>query len=211
MPDTLRQIALIKIVRADAYLDQLVDKLFHRVRAIVNARHQHGLCAERNARIGQLRRGLAHLWRKFFRVIDVNVHPDWMILANRRQHRVRNPLGQKDRNTCPEADDLNRFNCAESGENIVQHFVGEEQTVSARNENIANLWVSFKILGNRLHAALVSWHHPGTDHSASGAVATIRHALIGYVHEDTVGITMHKPRNRHVGVLAKRVFQIRIV
>ena len=45
---TFNQVALIDVVRADAILDELVHQLAHDVHAIVDAREQHRLVADRN-------------------------------------------------------------------------------------------------------------------------------------------------------------------
>ncbi len=59
MPRTFNKVALVEIVGAHAVMHEIVDEGSNNTRAVVDAREQDGLVAEREAAVGQYAQGLA--------------------------------------------------------------------------------------------------------------------------------------------------------
>ena len=106
VPGAMDQVALVQVVGADAITHQLVHQIHHDVGAVIDARHEHGLRPQRDASIGQFRQRHLHLRRDLLRVVEVDVHPQGMELAQHRHQVIRDALGQEVGHAGADADDL---------------------------------------------------------------------------------------------------------
>jgi len=97
MSRALDQITLIKIVGADAQHCQLVDQFALNVDGVVDAGQQHRLIAERHPGAGEAVAGFREFEGNLVRMIDVDVHPDWVILRQHVAEFLIHPLRQEDR------------------------------------------------------------------------------------------------------------------
>ena len=96
MTRTFDEVALIDVVRADAILNKLVHQLAHDVHAIVDARKEHRLIANRNAGARELIDGARYLGRDLLRMVEVQVHPERVVLREHLAEFVVDALRHKD-------------------------------------------------------------------------------------------------------------------
>ncbi len=90
------------------------------VHRIVDARQQHTLVAQRHARPRQPVAGRRQFRRDLFRVVDVDVKPEWVILRHHLAELFGDAHRQKDGYTGANADDFHVGNSAQAGQNHVQ-------------------------------------------------------------------------------------------
>ena len=94
VPAALDQVALVEVVGPDAHLDQLLDEVALDVHTVVDAGEQHRLVAQRDAGAGQLVAGAGELGGDLVRVVDVDVQPQRVVLAEHLAQLVVDALGQ---------------------------------------------------------------------------------------------------------------------
>ena len=89
----LHQVALVDVVRPDPDLDELLDQVALDVDAVVDARQEHRLVAQRDACPSQHVARAGELGRDLVRVVDVDVQPDRVILRQHLAQVIVDPLG----------------------------------------------------------------------------------------------------------------------
>ena len=89
MLDAQGQVALVDIVGADPVPDQVVDQIPHDMGTVVDATEQNGLVPQGDAGVCQLAAGFLGFGSYFFRMIEMHVQPDRMVLF---QHMTRSSV-----------------------------------------------------------------------------------------------------------------------
>ena len=83
-----------------------MNQLALNVHAIIHAGQQHRLVAQRDTRTGQFIGRLSQFQADFIGVVNVNIHPQGMVLLNCFAEFIGNALRQEDRYTAADADDI---------------------------------------------------------------------------------------------------------
>ena len=208
MLQTHGQVALIDVVGTHAHLDQLVDQFLHGKDTVVHPGQQYGLVAQRHAGIGQHGAGLLRLGGDLLGMVEVGVQPNGMILLEHGAQLGRDALGAHHRSTGPQTDDLHMVDLTQTGDDVLQHIVGEHQHVAAGEENVADGGRIADILDTLVdllhrHAGVVL-----TSKAAAGAVTAVHGALVGGQQQHAVRIAVGEPGHRGVGILVQRVQQV---
>jgi hypothetical protein len=136
---TLDEIALVQVVRPDPVLDELVDESLLDVEAVVDAREQDRLVAQRDAGSGQLVAGTGNLGRDLVRMIEVEVHPQRVVLRQHFAQLVVDALRQEDGHPGADADDLDVRDLAQAAKDRFEELGGKRQGVAAGEEHVADL------------------------------------------------------------------------
>ena len=75
--------------------------------AVVHASKKHRLIPNRDAGARQLIYGARNFWRYLLRMIEVQVHPERVVLGEHRAEFIVNALRHEDGDARADADDLN--------------------------------------------------------------------------------------------------------
>ncbi len=199
------QVALVQIVGPHAHLDQLVHELALDVDAIVDAGQQHGLIAQGNARVGQHAARAAQLWRDLVRMVDVNVHPQGMILAEHRAQLFCDALRHKHRHTRADADDLDVRDGPQSRQQVIQHLGRQRERIAAGKHHVADLGRARDVINLRVVLGQRELRRRVADDPAACAIAAVRSALRRHQHQHAIRVTMHQSRHGAVQVFGQRV------
>ena len=198
----LDEIALIKVIRTNAAAEELVDKGTHGVRVVVDSSEQDALVAQRNAGVGEAPERVAHFGGEFARVVDVHTHPQRVEFFEHGAKFRRDALREKDGDAGADAEELDVRDGAQAGEDAAEFVVRKKERVAAREQDVADFGVRFEIAEGRLEVGLQFLFAGPADHAAAGAIAAITGAAIRDEKEHAIGVTMHEPRHRHVGIFA---------
>ena len=205
VPRARHQVALVDVVGPNAGPDQLVDQLLHHVRAIVDPRQEDRLAAQRDAGVGQPGTGPADLGRHLLRVVEVDVHPQWVIAAQHGHQVIVDPLRQEDGNPCSDPHHLDVGNRPQSPQQVLQDALRQHQRISARQQDVAHrrrvgdvvdlgLVVGAAELGTRI-----------ADDAAASTVAAVAGTLGGDQHQYPIWVAVYQPRHRRVGLFTQGV------
>ena len=205
MPGALHQIALVQVVGPHAVAHQLVHQLLHHLDRVVDAGQQHRLAAERDAGVGQARQGRRDLGRQLVRVVEVDVHPQRMELAQHRHQLRRDALRHEDRHAAADADDLDVLDGAQPAQDVLQHLRREQQRVAAAEQHVADCRRGGDVGDLPIVVAAAELRAGVADDAAARAVAAVAGALGRDQHQHPVGIAMHQARHRAVAVFVQRV------
>ena len=135
----LDQVALVDVVGPDPVLDELVDERPLDVDAVVDAGEQDRLVAQRDAGAGQPVAGARDLGRDLVGVVEVEVHPERVVLRQHLAQLVVDALRQEDRHARADADDLDVGDLAQAAQDRLEELGGEGQAVAAGDEHVADL------------------------------------------------------------------------
>ena len=202
---TLDEVALVEIVGPNAAAEQLLHEHLHGGGIVVDAAEEHGLVAERDARVGETPERVADLDGQLLRMVDVDTHPERVEFLQHRAQFGRDPLRQEDGHAAADTQELDVLNRAQAAEEILQPRIGEQQRVAARKQDVAHFGVLLEVVDGPVEIELELLFADAADHAAAGAVAAVGSAAVGDEKKDAVGVTVHQPRHRHVVVLAARV------
>src|SRR3954454_6204335 len=76
----------------------------------------------------------------------MHIHPQRMKLAKHLHEVRRNALRQKDGHAAADANNLEMRNRPQSAQQIFQNALRDGQRISAREENVADLWILRNVL-----------------------------------------------------------------
>ena len=183
----------------------LCTSVFHRLEIVVHAREQDTLVAQRDAVVCQSFERDAHFRREFARVIDVDAHPERMILLQHRAKLRRDPLREKDRHTGTDTKKFDMRDRAQPAEDFLQLRIAEKQRVTAGEKHVAHFGVFFEITKRGFEFGVQFLFAHSADDPAPGTIAAVARATIGHEKQDAIGITMDQTRDRHVRIFAARV------
>ena len=173
VPGTLDQVALVDVVRPDPDLDQALDELALDVDAVVDAGEQHRLVAQRNAGATEGVAGARELGRDLVGVVDVDVHPQRVVLGEHLAQLLVDPLRQEHRHPGADPDDLDVGDLAQAADRGLEQLRGEGQAVAARDQHVADLRRAADVVELRLVLAAVEVLGGVADDPAAGAVAAV--------------------------------------
>src|SRR6266446_3842984 len=142
---------------------------------------------------------------QFARMIDMHTHPKRMKLLKHLAEFGRNPLRQKDRYTRTDPQEFNVRNRTKALQNSFEFVVGKQESVSAREQDIADLGVSLQITVNLLKIGMKFLFSNTADDPASRAITAVRRTSVGDEKQNSVRITVNQPWYGHIAVLAARV------
>src|SRR5205823_15022935 len=121
-----------KVIWADTAHQEFVHQCFHRLQIVVHTGKQHALIAQRDPGIGQTLERFFYFNRELAGVIDVDAHPQRMILRQHRAKLWRDSLRQENRNPRPDAKEFDVRDYAQAAEQILQFAIAKKERVTAR-------------------------------------------------------------------------------
>ncbi len=199
------EVALIKIIRADAAAQQLLHKDLIDGGVIVDAPQEDALVPQRDAVVGEPLEGGFYLGGQFPGMIDVDAHPERMVFGQHAAQLRGDALGEENGDAGADPEELNVLDVAQAAEEGLEFVVGKEQGIAAGKEHVPDFGVGFEIAESGLPFGVeFLLAHPAHD-PAAGAVAAIGGAAVGDEEKDAVGITVDEAGDGHVAVFAARV------
>src|SRR5260221_2337425 len=168
------------------------------VDAVVHAGEQSALVADRDPGAREPVDGPADLRSDLVRMVEVEVHPDRVVLREHLAELVVNPLGQEDRDPRADPDDLDVGDLAEPADDLFEQLRGEGQAVAARDQDIPDLGRPAQVFELGLVIAAVEVLGRVADGPAPGAIPAVARALRRYEHEDAVGAAVDEARGGRV-------------
>src|SRR5262245_3113680 len=201
------RIALVQIVRLHPAHQKAVHQGLDDGGIVVDALEQHGLRAERDARVGEPRRRFAHFRRQLVWVREVQAHPQRMMLLQHLHQVLRDALRQHGRDLGADADKLDVLDRAQASKQVVELVVTDRQRVAAREEHVANLGMLLEVAEREIPIADVEIVLSArvADEAGARAVAAIGGAGARGEEQHAVGIAVDETGYDGVVVLAKRV------
>src|SRR3990172_2886878 len=136
---SLDQIALVKVVRSDADPHKVLDQLSLDVDTIIDTCQQHGLVAEWDTRPGQLVASCGKLLSDLIRMVDLDVHKQRGVLAQHRAQIVVDPHRHEYRNARADPDDLDVFDLADPGDQLLEEFGRQRERITTREQHVSDL------------------------------------------------------------------------
>src|SRR4029453_8840861 len=182
-----------------------VSELPHGRNIIVNSCKQHTLIAQRNAMIGQAAQRFVHFEGQLTRMIDVDAHPERMVLLKHLAELRRDALREKDGPPCADSDKLNVRNGPDTTQQFFKLVVREDQGIPTGEKHVTHLGVLLEIRESVVEIRVQLLFAGAAYYSASGAITTIRSATIRYQEEDSVRVPMDQARHRHMAILPTRI------
>jgi hypothetical protein len=132
----------------------------------------------------------------FVGVVNVNAHPDGAVFFEDVAKFGGDALGEENGNAGTDANKFKVRNSAEFPEEVIEFFIGEEEGVSAAEEDVAD----FGVLADVLEAGFKFWMEVVVlgvgDEATAGAVAAIGSATIRDEKENAVRVAMNDAVNR---------------
>src|SRR4051812_20790156 len=186
----LDEVALVEVVRPNAVRDKLVDERALDVDAVVDAREQDALVADRQPRLGQLVDGAADLRRDLVRVVEMEVDPERVVLLEHLAQLVVDPLRQEDGDPAADPDDLDVRDLAQAAQDLFEQLGGEREAITARDQDVSDLRGPAEVLELRLVVATVEVLGGVADDPAPRAIPAVAGALRRDEHEDAVGVAV---------------------
>ncbi len=205
----LDEVALVQVVRPDPVRDELVDQRALDVDAVVDAREQHALVADRQAGPRQLVDRARDLGRDLVGVVEVQVDPERVVLLEHLAQLVVDALRQEDRDAAADADDLDVRDLAQAAQDLLEQLRRKGQAVAAGDQDVADLRRPAQVLELRLVVAAVEVLGRVADDARPRAVPAVRRALRRDEHQDPVRVAVDEPGHRGVAVLGERVLHHR--
>ena len=139
-------------------------------------------------------------------MIEVQVHPEWVVLGEHLAEFVIDALWHEDWNARTDANDLNVWDIAQAAQDLLKEFWRKGEPVAAADQYVAHLWRASQVVELRfviLGVEVLRWI---TNDARTCAVAAVRGALRGNEHQHAIWVAVHKSRYWRVSILAERVF-----
>ena len=166
---------------------------------------QHGLVAQRDPGAAQHVAGARELGRDLVGVVDVDVHPQRVVLGEHLAELLVDPLRQEHRHARADPDDLDVRDLAQAADRRLEELRGERQAVAARDQHVADLRRPADVVELRLVLAAVEVLGRVADDPAPRAVPAVARALRRDQHQDAIGVAVDEPRDGRVPVLGEAV------
>ncbi len=139
---------------------------------------------------------------EFARVVRVDGDEERVMLFQHRAELGRDPLRQENRDARADADELDVRDGPQTGEDLVELVVREEQGIAAGKQDVADLGVLFEIFESRLPLGFQMLLADTGNDSRARAVAAVGGAAVGHEEQHPVRIAMDQSGHGHVGILA---------
>ncbi len=205
MGQTHGKIANIDVVRTNADANEILNKLFHHMYAVVDACKQNTLVAEGNACVCKHLTCALALFGDFIGMVEMRVQPNGMILFEHCAKLRGDPLRHDNRGSAAEADDFNMGHLAQLADDVFKLFVALHECVAAGKKNIANFGMIADIVETFLDLAIGNGGIMLPRKPAAGAVTAVHGALVGDKEQNPVRITMSQTGHGGIRVLMKGV------
>ncbi|OQA40918.1 MAG: hypothetical protein BWY52_02744 [Chloroflexi bacterium ADurb.Bin325] len=199
------QVALVEVVGPHPVPDQLVHQLLHHLDRIVHARQQHRLRAERDARVGQQAERAAHLGRQLPGVVEVDVQPQRVELAQQRDQLRRDALRHEDGHAAADADDLHVLDRAQPAQDVLEDLRRQDQRVAAGDQHVANLRRGRDVRDLAVVVAPAELCGRVPHDAAARAVAAVARTLRRDQHQHPIRVAVDQARHGAVAVLVERI------
>ena len=142
-------------------------------------------------------------------MVEVEVDPQRVVLAEHLAQLVVDALRQEDRHARADADDLDVRDLAEAADDRLEQLRRERQAVAAADQHVAHLRGAAQVVELRLVLAAIEVLGRVANDARPRAVAAVARALRGDQHQHAVGIAVDEPGHRRVAVLGERVLHHR--
>lgn len=205
MGQTHGKIANIDVVRTNADANEILNKLFHHMYAVVDACKQNTLVAEGNACVCKHLTCALALFGDFIGMVEMRVQPNGMVLFEHCAKLRGDPLRHDNRGSAAETDDFNMGHFAQLADDVFKLFVALHECVAAGKKNIANFGMIADIVETFLDLAIGNGGIMLPRKPAAGAVTAVHGALVGDKEQDPVRITMSQTGHGGIRVLMKGV------
>jgi len=200
------QVALIQVIRAHPNPHQVLHQPSLNMHAVVHARQQHALIAQRNARPSQAVSCLCQFSGDFIGVVDMDIHPQGMVFLQSVAQFRRHPLRHKHRNAAANPDNLNVRNFAQPAQQFLKNFRRQRQRIAAREQHITHLRRILQILNLGLKFCPREGRAWVAHDPRASAVPAVRSALSCHQHQHPVWVAVHQPGNRRVAIFGQGIF-----
>ncbi len=181
----------------------------HRLHVVVHPAHQHGLAAERDARIGQPPARLLNLRGQFGRVHEVDAHPQRVVPPQHPAQLRRDPLRQDGRHLGAQPHELHVRDGAHPRQQPVEPVVHHRQWVAAGNQHVPNLRVGRDVVQGPLVLLRIEVVLAGlADHPRPRAIPAVGGAKARDKEQHPVRVAVDQPRHRHMAVFSQRVVRL---
>lgn len=205
MGQTHGKIANIDVVRTNADANEILNKLFHHMYAVVDACEQNTLVAEGNACVCKHLTCALALFGDFIGMVEMRVQPNGMVLFEHCAKLRGDPLRHDNRGSAAETDDFNMGHLAQLADDVFKLFVALHECVAAGKKNIANFGMIADIVETFLDLAIGNGGIMLPRKPAAGAVTAVHGALVGDKEQNPVRITMSQTGHGGIRVLMKGV------
>ena len=138
-------------------------------------------------------------------MIDVDAHPERMVLLKHLAELRRDALRQKDGHPCADSDKLNVRNGPDTTQKFFKFVVRKNQGIPTGKKHVTHLGVLLEVRESLVEIRVQLLFAGAAHYSASGAITTIRSATVRYQEEDSVRVPMNQPRHRHMAILPTRI------
>ena len=173
MGQTHGKIANIDVVRTNADANEILNKLFHHMYAVVDACKQNTLVAEGNACVCKHLTCALALFGDFIGMVEMRVQPNGMVLFEHCAKLRGDPLRHDNRGSAAEADDFNMGHLAQLADDVFKLFVALHECVAAGKKNIANFGMITDIVETFLDLAIGNGGIMLPRKPAAGAVTAV--------------------------------------
>ena len=201
------RIALVEVIGLHPALQKTMHQRHHDLRVVVDAFEQHGLRAQRDARIGQPRSRFGHLFGQLCGMGDMDAHPQRMIFAQDLDQILGDALRQHHGDFRADAQELDVLDRPQPAEQPVELVVAQRQRIAAGQQDVAHFAMAFEIFerffpltGRELIFAARIAHHAG-----AGAIAAIGRAGARGEEQHPIGIAVDETGNHRVVVLVEGI------
>lgn len=205
MGQTHGKIANIDVVRTNADANEILNKLFHHMYAVVDACKQNTLVAEGNACVCKHLTCALALFGDFIGMVEMRVQPNGMVLFEHCAKLRGDPLRHDNRGSAAETDDFNMGHLAQLADDVFKLFIALHECVAAGKKNIANFGMIADIVETFLDLAIGNGGIMLPRKPAAGAVTAVHGALVGDKEQNPVRITMSQTGHGGIRVLMKGV------
>ena len=205
MGQTHGKIANIDVVGTNADANEILNKLFHHMYAVVDACKQNTLVAEGNACVCKHLTCALALFGDFVGMVEMRVQPNGMVLFEHGAKLRGDPLRHDNRGSAAETDDFNMRHLAQLADDVFKLFIALHECVAAGKKNIANFGMIADIVETFLDLAIGNGGIMLPRKPAAGAVTAVHGALVGDKEQDPVRITMSQTGHGGIRVLMKGV------
>lgn len=131
MGQTHGKIANIDVVRTNADANEILNKLFHHMYAVVDACKQNTLVAEGNACVCKHLTCALALFGDFIGMVEMRVQPNGMVLFEHCAKLRGDPLRHDNRGSAAETDDFNMGHLAQLADDVFKLFIALHECVAA--------------------------------------------------------------------------------
>lgn len=131
MGQTHGKIANIDVVRTNADANEILNKLFHHMYAVVDACKQNTLVAEGNACVCKHLTCALALFGDFIGMVEMRVQPNGMVLFEHCAKLRGDPLRHDNRGSAAETDDFDMGHLAQLADDVFKLFVALHECIAA--------------------------------------------------------------------------------